>query len=91
MTLFQSLGIVALLLLIVRSSSRARYAIMASPTNFRISPGTSSSPIDLFLPIAATGFLIKLMLMAKEFHCFTVHFNSLSILVQQMHFYIIKH
>ena len=65
MALFQSLGIVALLLLIVMSSSRARYAIMASPTNFRIPPGTSSGPIDLFLPIATIGFLIMLMLIVK--------------------------
>jgi hypothetical protein len=25
------------------------------------------------------------------FHCFTVHFNSLNIISQQMHNYIIKH
>jgi len=65
MALCQSLGIVALLLLTVMSSSRARYAIMASPTNFRISPGTPSGPIDLFLPTAAVGSLIMLMLMVK--------------------------
>jgi hypothetical protein len=65
MALFQSLGIVALLLLIVMSSSRARYAIMASPTNFRISPGTPSDPIDLFLSIGVISVLIMLMLMVK--------------------------
>jgi hypothetical protein len=65
MALFQSLGIVELLLLIVMSSSSARYAIMGSPTNFRISPGTSSDPIELFLPIAAIGFLIMLLFMVK--------------------------
>jgi hypothetical protein len=27
----------------------------------------------------------------NKFHCFTVHFNSLSIMIQQMHFYVIKH
>jgi hypothetical protein len=26
-----------------------------------------------------------------KFHCFTVHFSSLSIMIQQMHLYIIKH
>jgi hypothetical protein len=27
----------------------------------------------------------------EAFHCFTVHFNSLSIMIQQMHLCIIKH
>jgi hypothetical protein len=26
-----------------------------------------------------------------EFHCFTVHFNSLCVMVQQMHLYVTKH
>jgi hypothetical protein len=26
-----------------------------------------------------------------QFHCFTVHFNSLNIMSQQMHLYVIKH
>jgi len=65
MALCQSLGIVALLLLIVMSSSRARCAIMASQTNFRISLGTPSGPIDLFLQTAAVGFLTMLMLMVN--------------------------
>jgi hypothetical protein len=30
-------------------------------------------------------------LLAFKFHCFTMRFNSLSIMIQQMHFYIIKH
>ena len=68
MALFQSLGIGVLLLLIVMSSSRARYAIMTFPPNFRISPGTPSGHIDLFLQIAAIGFLIKLLLMVKGSH-----------------------
>jgi hypothetical protein len=63
MALFQSLRIVALL--IVMSSNDARYEIMASPPSFRISLGTLSGPIDLFLPIAAVAFRILLMLMVK--------------------------
>jgi hypothetical protein len=27
----------------------------------------------------------------NEFHCFTVHFNSLCVMVQLMHLYVIKH
>ena len=63
MVLFQSLGIAALL--IVMSSNRAWYGIMASMPSFRISPGTPSGPIDLFLLIAASRFLIILTLMVK--------------------------
>jgi hypothetical protein len=63
MALFQSLGIVALL--IVMSSNRARYGIMASPPSFRISPETPSSPIDLFFPMAANLLLMMLVLIAK--------------------------
>jgi hypothetical protein len=33
----------------------------------------------------------SLQMSLGEFHCFTVHFNSLSIMIQQKHFYIIKH
>jgi hypothetical protein len=63
MALFQSLGVVALL--IVMSSNHARYGIMASPPSFRISLGTPSGRIDLFLLIAAIRFHIFLMLMVK--------------------------
>jgi hypothetical protein len=38
---------------------------MASPPNFRISPGTPSDPTDLFLPIFAYLFLITLALIIK--------------------------
>jgi len=62
--LFQSLGIVTLF--VVTSSNHASYRIMASPTRFRISPGTSSGPIDLFLPVAASCFLIILILVVKD-------------------------
>ena len=55
MGLFQSLGIVALL--IVMSSNRARYGIMASPPIIRILPGTPLGRIDFFLPIGAGRFL----------------------------------
>ena len=54
MTLLQSLGIVALCK--GNFSSLARKGVMTSPTNFRISPGTSSDPTDLFLPIFANLF-----------------------------------
>jgi hypothetical protein len=62
MALFQSLGIVALL--IVMSSNRSRYGIKASPPSFRISPETPSGPIDFF-PMAANLFLMILVLIAK--------------------------
>jgi len=63
MALFQTLGIVVLLT--VMSRNRARYGIMASATSFRISPGTPSVHIALFLPIVASCFLILLKLMVK--------------------------
>jgi hypothetical protein len=63
MALFQSLRIVALL--IVMSNNLARYEIMASLLSFRISLGMPPGPIDLFLPIAAVTFHIMLMLMVK--------------------------
>jgi hypothetical protein len=28
---------------------------------------------------------------SNEFHCFTVHFNSLCVMVQLMHLFVIKH
>jgi hypothetical protein len=59
----QSLGTVALL--VVTSSNRARYGIMAFPPSFKILPGTPSGPIGFILVIAAGRFLIVLMLMAK--------------------------
>ena len=38
---------------------------MASPFNFRISPGNPSDLTDLFLPIFANLFLITLVLIIK--------------------------
>jgi hypothetical protein len=38
---------------------------MAAPPSFRISSGTPSDPIDLFLPVAANRFIIMLMLVVK--------------------------
>jgi hypothetical protein len=60
---FQSLGIVALFNVI--SSILARNGIFASPPSFRISPGMLSGPADLLLLIAATLFLISLVLIMK--------------------------
>jgi hypothetical protein len=34
---------------------------------------------------------LKVSTILFKFYCFTLHFNSLSIMIQQMHFYIIKH
>ena len=59
MALFQSPG--SLPLFIVKSSSRARYGIMASPPNLRISPETRYGPTDLFFPNALTLLLIVLI------------------------------
>jgi hypothetical protein len=61
MAFFQSLGIVALL--IVMSNNRARYGIMASPPSCIISPETLSG---LFKRIADNLFLMILVLMAKD-------------------------
>jgi hypothetical protein len=36
-------------------------------------------------------FAIHVTITTYEFHCCTVHFNSLNIMSQQMHIYIIKH
>ena len=60
---FQSPGIA--LLFTVKSSNLARYGIVASPPNFKLSPGMPSGPTDFFLPIAANRFLIMLTLMVK--------------------------
>ena len=38
---------------------------MASPPNFKISPGVSSGPTDFILPIADNRFLIMLIIMVK--------------------------
>ena len=38
---------------------------MASPPNFKISPGMPSGPTDFFLPIADNLFLTRLVLMLK--------------------------
>ena len=53
------------LLFIAISSDLARYGIMASPPNFKISPGMSFGPTDFFLPIADNRFLIMLILMVN--------------------------
>jgi len=63
MAVFQSLGIVALFNDIY--SSLGKKGVMASPPNFRISPGTPSSTTDLFLLIFAKIFLINLVLIIK--------------------------
>ena len=63
MAVFQSLWIVALFHYI--SSSLAKKGVMASPTNFRISPGIPSGPADLFLPISANFYLITLVTIIK--------------------------
>jgi hypothetical protein len=62
---FQSPGIA--LLFIVISSNLARYGIMASPPNFKISPGMPSGPTDFLFPIVDNRFLIMLILTMKEF------------------------
>ena len=63
MAFFHSLGIDALFNYI--TSSLSMQGVMASPLNFRISPGTPSGPTDLFLPIFANLFLITLVLIIK--------------------------
>jgi hypothetical protein len=40
---------------------------VASPPNFKISPGMPSGPTDFFLPIDVNHFLITLMLTVKSF------------------------
>jgi len=62
---FQSPGIA--LLFIVISSNLARYGIMASPPNFKISPGMPSGPTDFLLPVDDKRFLIMLILTVKGF------------------------
>jgi hypothetical protein len=62
-TFFQSHGIVPLL--IVMSSNRVRYGIMASPPIFSLGPGTPSDLTDLFLQVIANRFLIMLILMVQ--------------------------
>jgi hypothetical protein len=56
---FQSPGSVPLF--IVMSSSRARYGIIASPPNLRISPEIRSGPTHLFFPIVWILLLIVLI------------------------------
>ena len=58
--LFQSPG--TALLFNVKYSNLARYGIMASPSNFKISSEMPSGPTDFFLPIADNPFLIMLIL-----------------------------
>jgi hypothetical protein len=61
MAFFQSLGIVALLNILL--NSRSRYGIIDSPPSFIISPETLSGPTHLFLPIAANLALMVSVLM----------------------------
>ena len=63
MAIFQSVGMVALLNNI--SSILARQGIIASPSNFRISPGIPTGTTDLFLSIFAILFLITVVLIPK--------------------------
>jgi hypothetical protein len=60
---FQSPGMA--LLFIVISSNFAKYGIVASLPNFKITPGMPSGPTDFFLPIIDNCFLIMLILMVK--------------------------
>ena len=60
---FQSPGIAPFFIVI--SSNLARYGIMASPRNFKISPGISSGPTDFFHQIADNPFVIILIIMVK--------------------------
>jgi len=59
----QSPGIAVLFIVI--SSSLARNGIMASPNNFKISPGMPSRPTDFFSPIVYNIFFIMLILILK--------------------------
>jgi hypothetical protein len=60
---FQSPGIA--LLFIVISSNLARYRIMPSPPNFKISPGMPSGPTDFFFLIVDVHFLTMLISVVK--------------------------
>jgi hypothetical protein len=46
---------------------------------------------DIFIPNNKPFYTNYKLNSTNEFHCFTVHFNSLCITVQQMHLCIIKH
>jgi hypothetical protein len=61
----QSAGIA--LFFIVISSNLARYGIMATPPNFKISPGMPSGLTDPLLPVVYKRFLIMLILTMKGF------------------------
>jgi hypothetical protein len=51
-----------------------------------------ASPVhDLYTSPNKDTFQISLFHHAFQFHCFTVHFNSLYIMVQLMHLFVIKH
>ena len=63
MVFYQSLWIVAFFNDI--SSSLARKEVMASPPNFRISPGTPSGPTHLFQPNFSNLFLLIVVLIIK--------------------------
>jgi len=53
------------LLFNVISNYLETYGIMASPSNFKISPGMTSGPTDFFFPIADNRFLITLIVKVK--------------------------
>jgi len=61
---FQLPGIA--LLFIVISNNLARYGIMASPPNFKISPGMPTGLTDFFLPITDNRSLIMLILSSSD-------------------------
>ena len=54
------------LLLIVISGNLARYGVMASRNNFKISPGMPSVAPDFFFPIFYNSVLIMLIEMVKR-------------------------
>jgi len=71
-TFFQSPRIA--LLYVVISSNLVRYGIIASPPNFKISPGMPTGPTDFFLAIADNRFLIMLILMVKGYVILLIEF-----------------
>ena len=66
-------------LFIVMSSSLARYGIMASPPNVRISPQTRSGPTDLSFPIALILLLIVLISVVNGTPVFTLYMNNIAL------------
>jgi hypothetical protein len=56
-----------------------------------IQANTNFITITCTLQYGITAFLTKRQKCISEFHCFTVHFNSLCVMVQLMHLFVIKH